>query len=148
MWYTRNMLNSCLQRCLVFLLLAPAVSAYADVQEGLWEITFSMRMDGTEQDLGPYTKQQCFTKADTQDPSKLFGDSDGSCEYVNKRYNGNQFYFSVRCNIGIPLSGTGQAEFSSDSLEGDMQLSAQTEGGPSVGTHSKVFGKRLGACPK
>jgi len=140
-------MKGCWRNCLALLLLASMPCAHADVQEGLWEITLAMRVDGAKEDFGPYTKQQCFTKADAQNPSKLFADSDGSCEYVNKRYYGNQFNFNVRCNTGIPLSGTGQVEFSSNRFEGDMQLSAQVENGPSVETHSKVSGKRLGKCP-
>lgn len=125
---------------------SPLAQAATDVLEGQWEISLVMRVEG--QDYGPYSRQQCITKADAQDPAKLFAEAGGSCEYANRRFFGNQFNFNVRCNAGIPLTGTGQVEFSADHFHGSMSLSAQVEGGPSVETASEISGKRLGACQK
>lgn len=137
-----------MNRLIVMLLsLLPAMGlAATDVLDGLWEISLAMRVEG--QDYGPYTRQQCITKADAQDPSKLFAESNGGCEYANKRYFGNQFSFNVRCNAGIPLTGTGQVEFSAEHMTGSMNLMAQMPDGPSVETASAISGKRLGTCPK
>ncbi len=128
---------------MILLLFSTAASA-ADVLEGLWEIGLVMRAEG--QDYGPFTRQQCITQAEAQDPSVLFAESGGGCEYVNKRYFANQFSFNVRCNAGIPLTGTGQVEFSADRVSGSMNLTAQMPGGPSVETASQISGKRLGSC--
>lgn len=134
-----------MSRLLALLLsLLPVTALAADVLDGLWEIGLVMRVEG--QDYGPYTRQQCITKADAQEPSKLFAEADSGCEYVNKRYFGNQFSFNVRCNAGIPLTGTGQVEFSPEHMSGSMNLSAQMPGGPSVETASQISGKRLGGC--
>ena len=124
-----------------------SLPAYAatDALEGMWEIGLVMRVEG--QDYGPYTRQQCITKADAQDPAKLFADTGGTgCEYTNKRYFGNQFSFNVRCTAGIPLTGTGQVEFSTERVKGSMNLIAQVPDGPSVETASEISGKRLGTC--
>lgn len=130
---------------IVGLSLAPLMAmAAADVLEGLWEISLVMRVEG--KDYGPYTRQQCITEADAHDPSKLFAESGGACEYTNKRYFGNQFSFNVRCNAGLPLTGTGMVEFSADSVKGSMNLTAQIAGGPSVETDSQISGRRLGNC--
>jgi hypothetical protein len=129
---------------IVLIALSPMAAQAADVQEGLWDISLTMTTQG--QSFGPYNKQQCFTKADTQDPSRLFAESTGGCEYTNKKYFGNQFNFNVRCTGNIPLSGTGQVEFSSDRFRGSMNLTAQMAGGPSVESVSEISGKRLGDC--
>lgn len=129
---------------LLLLSLLPMAALAADVLDGLWEIGLVMRVEG--KDYGPYTRQQCITKADAQEPSKLFAEAGGGCEYANKRYFGNQFSFNVRCNVGIPLTGIGQVEFSAERLSGSMNLSAQMPGGPSVETASEISGKRLGKC--
>lgn len=135
-----------MSRWLVLLLSAlPVTTLAADVLEGQWEISLVMRVEG--QDYGPYTRQQCITKADAQNPSKIFAEADSGCEYINKRYFGNQFSFNVRCNAGIPLTGIGQVEFSQERMSGSMNLSVQPpEGGPSVETASQISGKRLGSC--
>lgn len=126
---------------IVFSAHAPAAT---DVLEGQWEISLVMRVEG--QDYGPYTRQQCISKSDAQDPAKLFAESGGGCEYTNKHYFGNQFTFNVRCNAGIPLTGTGQVEFRPERVKGSMELIAQTPGGPSVETASEISGRRLGPC--
>lgn len=131
---------------LLLCLFSMAATAAADVLDGLWEIGLVMRVEG--QDYGPYTRQQCLTKADAQEPSKLFAEASGGCEYANKRYFGNQFNFNVRCNVGIPLTGTGQVEFSAERMSGSMNLSAQVPDGPSVEMASAISGKRLGPCQK
>ena len=134
-----------MSRLFVMLLsLLPMAALAADVLDGLWEIGLVMRVEG--KDYGPYTRQQCITKADAQEPSKLFAEAGGGCEYANKRYFGNQFSFNVRCNAGIPLTGIGQVEFSAERMSGSMNLSAQMPGGPSVETASEISGKRLGNC--
>lgn len=119
-------------------------AAESDVLDGLWEIGLVMRVEG--KDYGPYTQQRCITKADAEDPSKLFAEAGGVCEYANKRYFGNQFTFNVRCNAGIPLTGTGQVEFSTERVSGSMNLTAQIENGPSVETTSQIQGRRIGKC--
>lgn len=130
---------------LFLLFLASAMAAQAgDVQEGLWDVALVMRVEG--QDHGPFSRQQCISKADAQDPSKLFAEAAGGCEYTNKRYFGNQFSFNVRCNAGIPLTGQGQVEFSAERFHGNMELVARIEGGPSVETASEISGRRLGPC--
>ncbi len=132
-------------RVLAALLLLISVNAMAaDVMDGLWEISLAMRVEG--QEAGAFTRQQCITNADAQDPSKLFAESGGGCEYTNKRYLANHFSFNVRCNAGIPLTGNGQVEFSAESMHGSMNLVAQMPGGPSVETASEISGKRLGRC--
>ena len=117
-------MKNCLNAALLCSLMA-ALPAYAamDVQDGQWEITLTMKAGGSEQAFGPYTRNQCFTKADAQNPAKLFADTSGTgCEYSNKRYEANRFSFNIRCGGGIPLSGTGEVEFTSDRFAGNDQL--------------------------
>jgi hypothetical protein len=125
----------------------PVVAAM-DVQEGQWEITLTMKAAGGDgQTFGPYSKSQCITQADVQNPAKLFADTGVSgCEFSNKRYDVNRFNFSIRCGGAIPLSGSGEVEFSPDRFAGSMNLQAQLEGGPAVETRSEVSGRRLGSC--
>jgi len=137
-----------LPKCLWFLLFAAAaLPAQAEMQGGLWNLTVTMKVDGSAKPFGPYSQSQCFTQADLQDPGKLFAEGDNAvCEYVNKRYYANQITFNIRCGGGIPLGGTGEVEFGRDAFEGHMDLGANAEGGPTVETHSQVSGKRAGPC--
>jgi len=131
---------------LLLALLPMAAHAFEDVQEGLWELTAVMHVDG--QDYGPYSQKQCITKEDLKNPARLFAEGTGTCDFTNKRFFINEFSFNVRCNAGVPLSGTGKVEYGSDWIKGKMDLTAQVPGGASVDTSSEVSGKRLGDCTK
>jgi hypothetical protein len=132
---------------LFLLALSVAPLAWAgDVIEGLWDIGLVLRVEG--QDYGPHHRRQCITQADAQDPGKLFGESTGICQFVNKRYFGTQLTFNVRCDGGVPLTGTGQVEFGPERFYGNLALIARMPEGPSVETLSEISGKRLGPCPQ
>lgn len=124
--------------------LLPLMANASDVQEGMWDIEVVMRVDG--QDYGPYTRKQCITREDAQNPARLFAETTGNCEYTNRHFFGNQFSFNVHCNAGVPLTGMGEVEYGPDWVKGHMELNAQVPGGPSVETVSEVSGKRLGDC--
>lgn len=141
---------SCIRLSLTGLLAAAlclpqAGTAAVEAQDGLWELGIALRVEG--RDHGPYMRRQCTTKADVQNPSRLFAESVGSCEYTNLRQFGNQITFNVRCNEAVPLSGIGQIEYGADWVRGSMTLDAQLPNGPSVETESEISGRRLGPCP-
>ncbi len=130
---------------LLLVLPAAAQAQLIDVQEGVWEIGVALRVDG--EDYGPYTRQQCVTKEDLKNPAKLFAATTESCVYTNMRFFVDEFSFNVRCDTGIPLTGTGKVQFGDNTFKGDMTVNAQAPGGPSVETATAISGKRLGACP-
>jgi hypothetical protein len=130
---------------LLMLLPAAAHAQLIDLQDGVWQIDVALRVDG--QDYGPYSRQQCVTREDLRDPAKLFAVTTESCEYTNLRFFVDEFSFNVRCNAGIPLAGTGKVVFGDNRFTGDMTVSAQVPGGPSVESATAISGKRLGACP-
>lgn len=127
-----------------WMLAFPLLAQATDILEGQWEISLMMRVEG--QDYGPQTRKACINQEEAKDPSKLFGAAGNECQFVNKRYFGNQFNFNVRCNAGLPLEGVGQVEFGADNFHGSMTLIAKVPDGPSVETASEISGKRLGAC--
>ena len=134
-----------MKRLFCVLLMAMALPAWgADVMEGEWEVGLVMRVGG--QDYGPQYRRQCFTQADAKNPGRLFGEPVGGCEFVKMHYFGSQASFNVRCNAEIPLTGTGQVEFSKESFYGTLNLVAQLPNGPSVDTEAEINGKRLGPC--
>lgn len=127
-------------------LLLPLAVHASDVREGLWDLNVVMHAEG--QDFGPFSRQQCITKEDLQNPANLFAEATNNCDFTNKHFFGNEFSFNVRCNAGIPVSGTGSVEYGADWVKGSMQLTAQVAGGPSVDTTTEISGKRQGDCRK
>jgi hypothetical protein len=120
-----------------FLLLA----ALAQVQPGSWELSVTTWMAGADKPVGPLTSTQCFTEADTRDPSRVLGGGPG-CEFSNQRESGGVLTFDVKCGGPLPLSGTGAIRQGDNAFEGDLDLST----GQGFGMRSKIAGRRLGPC--
>ncbi len=132
----------------VGLLLLLIRGAFADdVRPGLWALNLTMTVPGAENEFGPFTKTQCFTEADAQNPGKLFSEMGGECTYGNKQYQGSRFTFTVECSGSLPMQGKGEVVFSADSFEGSLEIQAKVTDLGQVMTKNRVKGTRLGDCP-
>ena len=123
-----------------FILLLAASPAWADLEPGNWEITARTEVQGV-QDPKAYTHTHCLTREDAADPGGLFGSRGTSCEFLNKNDNGSVMTFDVACATQPPLRGSGKVSYSSQTLEGDLEL--RLEG---FTTRSHISGRRLGGC--
>lgn len=134
---------------LACLLQAVAFPVYADdVLPGLWTITLTMTAAGMENELGPYTRTQCITREDAQNPDKLFAEMGGSCTYGDKQYQGSSFTFSVQCSGIVPMQGKGEVIFGANAFDGSIAIEANVSDMGPLQTKSQVKGTRLGDCPK
>jgi uncharacterized protein DUF3617 len=123
-----------------FILLLAASPAWADLEPGNWEITARTEVQGV-QDPKAFTQTQCLTREQAADPGGLFGNRGTSCEFLNKNDSGSLITFDVACATQPPLRGSGKVSYSSQSLEGDLEL--RLEG---FTTRSHISGRRLGGC--
>ena len=136
----------------VLLLLAfmwPAINLQAaEPRPGLWDLTVTTTAEGADGVFGPYTSSQCLTKEDVRNPEKLLGENGvNACTYGDKVYQGSSFSFTVQCGGAVPMSGSGKINYTSDTLQGTMDIAADLQGLP-VNTKSAVTGKRRGDCSK
>jgi len=130
---------------LVLLLSTCALQA-EDVKPGLWNISLTMTPEGAAP-IGPFSQQKCFTKADAQDPQKLFAEAGGvDCSYGDTQVQGNHLSFSMRCGGEVPLSGHGSVTFNSTSFEGEMDVTANISGIGEIQSKNQISGKRAGDC--
>ena len=116
-----------------------------DLREGQWNISLNTTIAGG-QSMGPYNHSQCFTKADTRNPEKLFAEAGADCSYGDRRYQGNRFSFTIQCGGALPMQGSGSVEFSANRFDGEMLLNANLPGAGQIETHSQVTGTRVGDC--
>lgn len=125
------------------------LSALAQVQPGNWELTVVSEMQG--QQLGPMSKTQCFTEADTHDPGRVLGAGQG-CEFSNRQESGDSYTFDVKCSGLLPMSGRGRIRQDANSFDGELDLAVQmgenggSSPGAGLGIRSKVTGRRIGPC--
>lgn len=130
---------------LMVLALGLPFTAAAQVQPGSWELTVISQMQGMDKPIGPLSKTQCFTEADTRDPGRVLG-TGGSCQFSNRRESGDSYTFDVKCGGALPMSGTGRLRQSAGAFDGDLDLAVDSGGGANIGMRTKVSGRRLGPC--
>ena len=130
-------------RKLCFALLAAAAPAFADVEAGNWELTVTTAVDGMPGALAPVTRARCITPEEARDPSRLTGGAE--CQFSNRRDSGSEITFDVSCGGPVPMRGSGSVRYLPQSIDGTLDISADA-GGQKIMTHSRIFGRRLGAC--
>ncbi len=121
-----------------------------DLTPGLWELSLEARVDAEPGfQPGPMTVNQCVTKQDASDPSKLLGSiaSGGAtgCSYSDKSYQGQTFRFAMQCSGALELKTSGEVTFSATTLRGVLTSSSSIEG-KTVEFKSALLGRRLGDC--
>jgi len=134
-----------MQRLVLILGIAWSGMAASQVQPGNWELTVTSQMQGMDKPIGPLSKTQCFTEADTRDPGRVLG-TGGSCQFSNRRESGDAYTFDVKCGGALPMSGTGRLRQSAGAFDGDLDLAVDSGGGANIGMRTKVSGRRLGPC--
>lgn len=126
------------------------VAAADDLAPGLWELSLEARVEA-EPDFhpGPFTVNQCLTKHDTSDLSKVLAplttEGAGDCNYSEKRYAGKTFRFALQCSGTLQLKTTGEVTFSATALQGTLTTSSAIDG-KTVEFTSVIAGRRLGDC--
>ena len=120
--------------------LLAAAPAWADLEPGNWEITARTEVQGV-QDAQAFTQTHCLTREQAADPGSLFGNRSTICEFLNQKDSGSVMTFEVVCALQPPVRGSGKVSYSSQSLEGDLEL--RLEG---LSTRSHISGRRLGGC--
>ena len=123
-----------------FVLMAFAFPVDADLEPGNWEITARTEVQGV-QDSKPFTQTHCLTREQAAEPGSLFGNRGTNCEFLNKNDSGSVMTFEVACATQPPVRGSGRVTYSSQSLEGELEL--RLEG---FSTRSRISGRRLGGC--
>ena len=133
-----------MRKCLVvaFLLLFPVSVSLAgslpDMQEGLWEITTKVEMQGM--DLPAATHRQCLKKTD---PIPQGSQPGQECEIADVQVVGNTVSWRMQCSQpGGEIRGTGEITYHGDRFEGVMRI--EMEGTAMV---SRMSGRRVGDCP-
>ena len=133
-----------LHGCFIFCSLFP-LAARADVEPGNWELSVTSQMPGMAQPIGPIVQTQCMTPEDARDPSRVLKPGAGSCEFSNRRDSGSVLTFDVSCSGQFPMRGSGSVRYSAQNFDAELEL-ATDAAGQKITTHSRVAGRRLGAC--
>lgn len=120
----------------------------AEPKAGLWELSVTTSIVGSEQLFGPYHRSQCLAAEDVRNPEKLLADTGAAeCSYGDRKFQGDTFSFSVSCGGALPMSGSGKVTYDSNQFTGEIDITADLQG-IEVLTQSQVSGARTGDCAK
>lgn len=110
-----------------------------DLNEGMWEITTKVKMQGME--IPPQTFSQCITKKDMV-PQSNNPDQQGNCTVSDVQTHGNTVSWTVVCiTEGGEMKGKGKINYQGDSFTG--QSTSEMMGMVVV---TEMSGKRIGPC--
>ncbi|MBN1363904.1 MAG: DUF3617 domain-containing protein [Syntrophaceae bacterium] len=134
----------------VFLSMLWTAGAFAELKEGLWEVTTQVEIKGMPQQMPPTTFRQCITKNDpvpqNKDQNK---DKNYECKTINRKVSGNTISYTMECKGKegeTKVSGT--TTYTDNSMNGTSTSNIKIKGQPEMQMTSKIRGKYIGPCPK
>ena len=136
----------------ILMALVFSLFAYAevpDIQEGDWEYTMEMKIEGMPVPMPPVTTKftQCLTKEDII-PKPV--NKDDQCEMIEQKISGNMVAWKMRCKVkdGVTTYSEGEITYSGTSFDGTMKMKVTDEDGQTMNQTVKMTGRRIGDCKK
>jgi len=137
MWFSLLILAG-----IAFLAVGCQDKARVDLDEGQWEITTEIKMDGMPFQLPPLTHTQCIT----HDDLVPVADKSDKCEVANLKVKNNTVSYDIICSEeGRTMTSQSSITYEKDRMEGSM--TATMEPGNRSMSYT-LSGRRVGDCPK
>ena len=123
-----------------------ATGAFAELKEGLWEVTTQVEIKGMPQSMPPTTFRQCITKKDAVPQNQ---DKNFDCKTINLKTSGDTVSYTVECKGKEGMTKvSGTTTYTDNSMNGSSTTTVKMKGQPEMQMTSKLKGKYIGACLK
>ena len=123
-----------------------AAGAYAEIREGLWEITTKVEMKGVPMQIPATTVKQCITK-DKAVPKSA--SEDYECKTKDYKVSGDTVTYSVECwGKGGLMITEGKTTYKGNTFDGTSTTKIKAKGQPEMQMSNKISGKYIGPCKK
>lgn len=119
----------------------PAAAPAVNMQEGKWEITSSLEMQGMPAGM---MKPQTFTSCLSQKDYVPKGSDQKDCEMKGVRIDGSTVSWEVACKDS---GGKGRITYAGNTFDGVMEMTMK-EGGKDMNARMTMKGRHLGPCDK
>lgn len=129
---------------LFFLLFAFGV--FAEIKEGLWEITTKAEMKGVPVQMPATTVKQCITK---DKPVPKSASDDYECKVKDYKVSGDTVTYKMECwgKDGLMIT-EGKTTYKGNTFDGASTTRIKTKGQPEMQLANKISGKYIGPCKK
>lgn len=119
-------------------------AAGTNAQEGEWENTTEMKMEGVSFAIPPVTVRHCVTKENLVPEGSQKGDQ---CKIKDQRIVGNKVTWSVEC-VGKDTRSESQGEitYSGDNYKGTVKTKFTDKTGKTMASTGTMTGRRIGEC--
>lgn len=118
--------------------------AAVNMNEGEWETTMEMKMEGMPYAIPPVKRRQCFTK-DNLIPSQK--EENKNCKIKNQQVVGNKVTWAVECvERGSTYESHGAITFNGDGYKGNITITSKDESGKTMVSTGVLSGRRIGEC--
>lgn len=133
---------------IVALPVATLFAAPATMQEGKWEVTMKMEMEGAPFPMPPMVFTQCITKEDLKDPKKTLptsSDKKDDCTVKDYAVSGSKVTWKMQCKDGS--TGSGEMVYKGKtSYTGVMKMETANGKRGASKIVQNISGKRIGDC--
>lgn len=137
----------------MFLLFAAAMTAHAgeyNVQPGLWEMTYNMKVSGVPEEMasmmqkGPKVRRECVTRENMDFKPQDMG---GGCTYTTTSESADRVVWDIQCKMEQGSStGHGEVNFNGTTTDGWFELNVEAGPMGEMKMRNTFKGKRVGAC--
>jgi hypothetical protein len=129
-------------RCLLLIALAVPLTATAQGNDDLWEVTTKMEIPGMPMAMPAQTNRVCVAK-NPRDEDYI--PKRENCRVLESKRTGNTLTYKMACTGKDAMNVAGEMTYGTNSYEGRMQMSGKMEGQAMQMTQSYA-GKRVGDC--
>jgi hypothetical protein len=136
----------------VLVSLAWMASAWAELKEGLWEMTTQVEMKGMPAGMPAHmpatTVKQCITKKDPV-PQASKKEKGQECRITDQKVVGDTVTYTMECKGKDSLVVTsGKMTYKGNTFEGASTTSIKNKGQKEMQMSNRMTGKYIGPCPK
>jgi hypothetical protein len=130
----------------VMVLLAAPAWAFAEIKEGLWEITSQTQIEGMPMSTPPVTFRQCLNKKEAVPQNR---DKGTECKIISQKISGDTITYTSECkNAQGNMRATGKITYSGNTMEGKTATAFSAKGQAPMQMTTVMKGKYLGPCNK
>lgn len=120
------------------------LSSAAPINEGKWEVTTEVVMEGMPFKMPPTKTTQCITKENMVPRNS---GKNGSCKVLDQRVSGSKVSWRVKCvDSHGTTDGEGEITYSGETYKGTMNTKMTDKTGKTQSMKAKYTGRRIGDC--
>lgn len=127
-----------------------AIAGEFNIKPGMWETTYSMKMEGVPPQLSAMMQQQQKVERECVKDNKVDfvpKDMGDNCTFNKKQFSANKLTWNFKCTEqSVKIEGKGEINYNATSVSGSMDVKTSGQNGAPMRMLHLFKGKRTGSC--